>query len=334
MRTCLPLCLLALGGSAALAMEPLPKESGWNGYVSPTVSALEFRDNLVAGAGSLDVGTRRIESLDAKAKTESLAAVSLPLEVGYMFAEQGLYVFLGNRLEDFLRLDNSQALGARKDLGRAGILEASALFSTLATEVWADPYLTGADRTETDRSSGGARVGLAHILGSRLEASVSLRSIDIDNERSGEALGLSDPERRLLDRDGEATKLEILYPFLINARHLLVPALDAGRYDAEGDANSRNGVGLQVTHAYRLERIRIITNLALRQFSFDEKNPVFDRKQNGDEAVVSVSAFYAGLFEVPQLSAVTSLLYTRRDSHITFFDAEASVASLSLLYNF
>lgn len=327
-------CLLALTAQAAVAIEPLPKASGWHGYLSPVVSAMEFRDNSVAGSGPLDVGNERIDSLDEKAKKQSVAAFSLPAEVGYMFADQGVYLFLGNRLEDFLRLDNGNALGTRVDLDRLGILEASALFSAMPTEVWEDPFLTGADRQETDRTSAGAQLGLANILGTKFEANVTFRSIEIDDEHSGESLGLSEADRDLLVRNGDSARLELLYTWKINDRNILVPALEVGTYDAEGDAYSRDGAGVQLTHVYVHDRLRLVSNLLLRQTSFDEKNPVFGEKQDEDEVVLSLTGFYARFFGQPNLSGMASLLYTRRDSQITFYDAEASVASLGLLYTF
>ena len=334
MRTYVAVSLLGLVAQTALAIEPMPKESGWNGYVSPVLSAMEFRDNQVAGAGPLDVGNKRIDSLDEKAKKQSAGAFSLPAEVGYMFADQGIYVFLGNRLEDFLRLDNGNSLGARMDLDRLGVLEASALFSAMPTEVWEDPFLTGADRQETDRTSAGAQIGLANILGTKFEASLTARSVEVDEERSGESLGLSEAERELLVRDGDSVRLELLYIWRVNDRNILVPSLNLGTYDADGAAYSRDGVGMQVTHAYHQGRLRVVSNLALRQTSFDEKNPVFDKKQDEDEVVVSLTGFYARFFDVPNLSGMASLLYAKRDSKITFYDADASVASLGLLYTF
>lgn len=334
MRYVLAIAGLSLFGQAAVAIQPLPKAAGWNGFVSPTLSAMSFRDNQVSGAGSLDVGTKRLDSLDDKPDRDSIAAFSFSGEVGYMFADQGLYLFLGNRLEDFLRLDNSSAVGARWDAGRVGIAEASALFSAVPTEVWTDPYLTGADREETDRTSGGGRLGLSRILGTPWEAQLTMRSVHVDNERSGESLNLDAAGRDLLVRDGNSAGLEILYTWVLNERHILVPSFEVGTYDAEGAAISRNGAGVQLTHAYGIGRYRLVSNLALRQTFFDEKNPVFDQKQDETEVVASVTGFYGQLWGIKKLSGMATLLYAKRDSDINFFTAEASVISLGLLYAF
>lgn len=334
MRKLASICLLALVGQTVLAIEPIPKESGWNGYLSPALSAMTFRDNQVAGAGRLEIGNERIESLTEEPEKQSAASLSMAAEVGYAFTEQGLYVFLGNRLEDFLRLDNGSALGARLEVDGVGILEASALFSSIPTEVWADPFLTGADRVETDRTSRGGRLGLADILGTRLETRLTVRSMEVEDERSGESLDLSDAERALLARSGDFASLELLYPWMLNERHLLVPAVEVGLYDADGEAMSRTGGSLMLTHAYRQGRYRLVSNLSLRQARFDEDNPVFGKKQDEDEVMLSTTGFYAKLFDIPGLSGMASLLYAKRNAQITFYDGEATVVSLGVLYNF
>ena len=325
---CLCVGVLAV---AAGAIEPLPVEPGWHGYVSPSVVGMEFRDNTVVGLGSLDIGNERIESLDARPEKETAGSISLSGEVGYMFTDPGVYVFFGNRLEDFLRLDNSSALGARLDTGSLGIFEASALFSLAPTEVWEDPFLTGADRQETDRTSTGARFGLAGIAGSGFDAAVTVRKVEVDEERSGASLPLSGVERALLRRDGDAARIELLYTWVINPRHILIPSVDAGVYDADGDAVAREGAGIQLTHVYQQGRLRLVSNAAFRQSEFDEVNPVFGLKQDEEEWVLSVTGLYGNLFDQPNLSGRASLLVAERDSDIGFYDAEATVASVDLL---
>jgi hypothetical protein len=173
------LSLITLSALAARGIEHLPSAPGLQGHVAPTLSAMEFRDNLVAGAGPMEVGVKRIPSLQARPGEESAAFFSLAGELGYFFADDGVYIFAGNRLEDFLRLDNSTTLGARLDLPGVGLLEAGALLPVVPTKVWADPYLTNADRVETDRTSSGARVGLGRISGTGLEANVTLRTVEL-----------------------------------------------------------------------------------------------------------------------------------------------------------
>jgi hypothetical protein len=334
MRFCYAGVCVGLMAVAAGAIEPMPAEQGWHGFVSPSVVGMEFRDNTVVGLGSLDIGSKRIESLDARASKESAGSFSLAGEVGYMFTDPGVYVFLGNRLEDFLRLDNSSALGARLDAGRVGVLEASALFSLAPTEVWEDPFLTGADRTETDRTSSGARFGIAGIGGSRFDVALTVRQVEIDEERSGASLPLNAAERALLRRDGDAARVELLYTWSLNPRHLLIPAVDMGVYDADGEAVAREGAGVQLTHVFQQGRLRLVSNVAFRRAEFEEENPVFGRKQDEDERVFSVTGFYGNLFDQPNLSGMASVLVAERDSDIGFYDAEATVASVGLFYKF
>jgi len=74
--------------------------------------------------------------------------------------------------------------------------------------------------------------------------------------------------------------------------------------------------------------------VTLSRSEFDEANPVFDRKQDEDTVMVSLSGIYPGLFGRKDLSGMASLLYAERDSDIDFHDSEATVASLGVLYTF
>ena len=319
---------------SAQAIEPLPTEEGFRGYVAPGISVIRFQDNTLAGSSLLEIGNKRIDSLTEKAEAESAGTVSLDGEIGYMFLEPGVYVYLGNRLEDYLRLDNSSELGARVDLGSIGIFDAGLMFTPVATEVWEDPFLTGADRQETERTSTGGRVGLANLFGTAFEAHLSARAVDIDVERSGESLGLDEAERGLLDRSGKAVRAEVLYTWVIGGGHAIVPALSFGAYDADGEAMTRQGGAIQITHAYTAGRLRIISNFAFRQTKYDEENPVFDEKQDENEFIISVAGIYGQFMGVEKLALTTGLSYAERDSKITFYDSEAMAASMGVIYSF
>jgi len=333
-RTLIGSTTLALFTLTAGAIEPLPTNSGWHGFVSPAVSAVEVRDNQIAGAGPLEIGNERIESLDEKPDKESAGSFSMNAEVGYMFADRDTYLYLGNRLEDVLRLDNSSELGLRTKIDGLGILEAGLMFSAVATEVWTDPFLTGADREETDRSSQGVRVGLANLFDSPFEVHLSVRQVEVDDERSGESLTLTPAERDLLARDGDSARLEVLYTWVINKQHVLIPSVNFGTYDADGDAITRSGGGAKITHAFSHGRYRLVSNLSITRTSFDEENPVFDEKADADEFLISVTGFYSRFFDIDNLSGMASLLYAESDSDIDFYYSEATLVSLGVLYRF
>ncbi len=334
MRTSILSCVILAASFAAHAIEPMPKEEGLKGYVAPGLSVMQFRDNTLAGTGALELGEKRINSLDSKASEETAASISIAMEIGYMFTEPELYLYFGNRLEDYLRLDNSTEIGARMDLGLVGLLEGGVLFSPTATKVWEDPFLTGAKRKDTDRTSSGGRLGLADIFGSGFEVSVTARKVEVDQERSGASLGLSGAERDLLVRDGESARIELLYPWKINDQHTLIPSVSAGVYDADGDAVAREGGAVQLTHVFTSGRLRLISNLAFRQASYEEENPVFGLKQDEEEVIASVNAIYGEFLGAKELALTFSLLFAERDSDITFYDAEAIVGTTGLMYFF
>ena len=61
---------------------------------------------------------------------------------------------------------------------------------------------------------------------------------------------------------------------------------------------------------------------------------MFDLKQDEDEIIVSLTGFYGQFLDMDQLTLTANLLYAERDSDITFYDGEAVVGSLGLMYTF
>ena len=73
------------------------------------------------------------------------------------------------------------------------------------------------NRDETNRDTMGLRLIWDRIMGTQLQ--YTYRDIDINNEKSGEFLGLSPGDRKLLERDGDRHVLEALYRFNFAQKH-------------------------------------------------------------------------------------------------------------------
>ena len=318
----------------ARGIEPIPRESGLKGYVNLGVTALSVKNNTVAGLKLVDVGESKISSVFDSPDSESVVVPALNGEVSYTWAETRSQLFLGNRLEDFIRFDSTSAFGLRQEAGAAGAVEGSILFSGLPTEVWQDPFVEGIDREATDRSSTGARVAWDKIMGSRFEFSLAARKIELDTERSGEFLGLSASERRLLDREGDFYSGEFLYVVDLGARQYIVPSLRAARFDLDGDAMANDRIGAQVTYAYSWERVRLVANAYYSRAEYDARHPVYGKTRGDDLFGLAISAFWPDLLGYGNWTGVATLLYGAQDSNISFYDSEVLGAGLSALYRF
>ncbi|MCW8328403.1 DUF2860 domain-containing protein [Photobacterium sp. SDRW27] len=331
--------LLALGTvviPSAFAIEPIPKESGVSGFFNLGAGITSVESNLLAKFGSVDIGNKAIDSLTQTPDTRTVGIPVIGLELAYTFASTRTQVFLGNQLEDYVRFDFSTRAGIRQEIGNAGIIGASFLQTPLPTEVWEDPFLTGAERSKTDRTSDGYRLIWDNIYGTDLELRYSAREIDIDRERSGEALGLSDSDRALLNRNGDSTRFAALYTFKRDGmKHLITPAIAYFEQDSDGNAMAYDGLAFSVNYIYSMDnRWRFVTNASYANIEFNEDNPVFGTKADGERYGLSFTTFYAQPFGWKGWLANAGVVWFEENSDINFYDSSVGLINAGMLYRF
>ncbi len=316
----------------AVALEDVPKEGGFSGYVIVGGGYGSFETNLVAATALFDVGEETVVSLgDAPGSTSAFLPV-VDGEVRYTFGQRRLQLFLGTSLEDLVTLDNAQNLGVRWQSERLGILQAGLVSSGLATEVWADPYVAGAPRDETDRTSAGVRLRWDRILGSGFQVSLTSQDVEIDDERSGESLGLSAADRALLRREGTRTRVEAQYTWRLSDRHVLQPALGLVKEDRDGAALSGDGAYARVSYAYVGGKNQFAASLLAGETSYDAENPVFGRAQ--DATNLAFSGTYIRQLAAGPWSLVGNVTFAKEDSDVDFHDGQALATTLAVRYRF
>ncbi len=331
--------LLCVSATTAFAIEPIPKESGFSGFVNAGAAYLDVKNNMIAGNDLGDVGKDTIDSIFDSPDSESDVIPVLNAEVRYTFASTRTQLFVGNRLEDFLRFDLAALAGVKQELPDESILSVAYVFSALPTEVWSDPYVESFPRQKTDRNSRGVRITYDRILGTKLQLEYTYRKIDLDDERSGQTQlvpgGFLKPsETQLLDREGNRHDIEVLYVFDIGEKHTLIPAFDYLRDDLDGGAMSADRYRFQITHRYAGERFIFVTNLEYRYSDYDDRNPIYNKTQDGDRYGGTFTAFYRRLFGVDGLSLTGTFLALREDSNIDFYESQVVGGILSLFYRF
>jgi hypothetical protein len=185
----------------------------------------DLRSNTVAGNQLIDIGQPTISSVAQRPRSDDTFHPVVTGEINYTFGN-GWQAFFGTSLEDAITLDGVTQLGARKDLGTAGIVQGGFLFSGIPTQVWEDPYAEGVRRQDTDRDSTGLRLQWDRILGTAFELTFSYRDISIDTERSGQgvtSVACDAACRDLLRRDGDQYHFDASYLFRLGQgqRHLV-----------------------------------------------------------------------------------------------------------------
>ncbi|MHC4926444.1 MAG: DUF2860 family protein [Planctomycetota bacterium] len=326
--------LCAAGSVWAVGLDPIPQESGLDGYINLGAAYMDIESNEFAGNKFMTLTADRTDSVLTSPDSEENIAPMITGEFRYTFADSRTQLFLGNSLEDFLQFDRSSAFGVRQELSNESIVEGSFLFSAMPTKVWSDPFLTGANRLDTDRDSAGVRLAWGRLFGTSLQVQYSYRDIDVDKENSGVDLGLSAADQALLNRDGDQHRGEVMYTFKMNDNNWLAPKLSFTSDDRDGDAMAANKYGVLLTHVYGSQKFKLVTNLNYAWCDYDSSHPVYTRTRDDDQYGITSTAFFPNFLNNENLTGNVGVAYFYQDSNIAFYDSEILMISAGTMYTF
>lgn len=321
----------AIGSAMALsaqAHDKIPQQGGFSGYVFLGASANKIESNTSVR------GDERLDSLDRSPSSTTEGQLAPAFGLSYTLADSRTQFFGGTELEDFLTQDGTLGLGVRQGFGELGNLRVSLLAGT-GSEVWADPYVVGVDRDETDRKSGGVRLGWEHMLESDFDLTFTKRTIKLDDELSGRWLGLNAGEQALLDREGEQKKLDLSYRWSPSADHLIIPTLSYVNHDLDGGAMAMQGSQFELNYAYLgLQDWELVASLLSGSLESDDANPLADKKQELDRFGLSLAATYKEPFGLKGWKARAAYNYGEEDSNIDFYDTSIKSLTMGMMYGF
>lgn len=331
---------LLLGATWASALDPIPQESGFSGFVRPGVGYLKYKSNMVASIQGFDLSEERNDSLTDSPDSETTPLVMLPFTLAYTFASTRTQLFFGTDLTDLIRFDMSQQIGVKQGIGNFGILQGGILFSGMPAKVWKDPYLTGEDRDDTKRKSTGARLTWDRIFGSAFQVQYTYRNVDIDSEKSGNSLGsLTSSDRKLLERDSDRSSVDIAYRFNFAKHHTLAPAFIYTHDDRDGKAMRNDAYDAMLTYAYfnRNNPFSFTGNAYIGQAEYDKRNPIYDKKQDDDRYGVQGTLYWENpwkwsIFGSNPMNFFIGGAYAKTDANIDFYDQEAIMGNVGVFF--
>ena len=326
-------CVLCLSTTAG-AIEPIPEETGWSGFVLFGAGFTDVKSNTVVGNDIIDVGQDTISSILQSPQSDDTVHPVIGGEVKYTLPNRSQF-FFGSSLEDQLTMDFANQLGWRKQTN-SGIYQLGFLLSLPPVEVWADPYLTGTPRLETDRDAFGIRFEWGNVLGSNFNFLVQTREIDVDVELSGTdpALGCDTACQRLLDRNGDQFVARLSYRIMLTPNHVFEPELRFRNEDRDGAAISRDFLGVRLSYAYLSPTWVFVGNLLVGQSEYDQPNPLYGLRQDADTVAVDATLLYTLPTESGRWQLTGSVFVGDSDSDITFHDNELTQLTVGFLYNF
>lgn len=313
----------------------MPSENGFSGHVILGAGSMKVKSNSMVGNRTIDVANDTIVSVFDSPNSNNDAHPAFTGEVAYTFADIKTQVFLGSRLEDLLTFDVAQQLGVRKHFDSAGTVSAGVLFNGIPGEVWADPYLEGSKRKNTDRESTGFRLEWRQMFGTGLALQYSRREIDVDQEQSGfYLLGQGDltfAETKLLERDGDDDIIKVNYTIDVGGHHVLRPEFGYRNRDRDGDAIAGEAYWAQIAYSYIHEKFTLVVTVEAGESEYDARNPVYNLRQDSDWTSLGTSFFW---HLRPNLSLVLTGNYADEDSDINFHDQEMTSIIAGVQYRF
>ncbi len=331
--------LVVIAGNPALAIDNIPKTSGVSGFFLIAPGAFDVESNLIVRASPPllgDVGNDRIQSIFESPSSQSAASLLLAGELSYTFASTRTQLFLGNRLEDLLRIDVSFGLGVRQELPDKSILAASILGTPTDLKVWSDPYVEGVDRVKTSRDSPGARLRWGRILKTGLEFTLNYHTYRHDDERSGDWLigqGRLDPtQQSLLDRNGNIWNVQFLYR-IKSGSHVFEPSFRFTESDLDGAAMANNGPSVKLTYLYITPKLVLDGNLLYHNYDAKDVHPVYGEVLDAKRWGVTLTAIW-DLFKAQRLRAMVSAEHLHEDANIDFFDSRVSAVHVGVIWRY
>jgi hypothetical protein len=326
--------LVFFSGISYAAIQQIPTQNGWGGFVVLGAGYTNQKSNTIAGNKIIDIGKESIDNINDSPKSDDAVHIAPTFEIKYTFGDQW-QAFLGSSLFDQLTLDFAQQLGIRKQIDNGDLFSAGLLFSGIPREVWEDPYQTSAPRNDTDRDSAGIRVEWDKMFGSRANITLTYRDIEIDNERIGQdpALGCNVDCQNALKRDGDFLELEAAWGFKLSQRHYLRPAIRWFGSDRDGNAQDNDGFKALLTWTMLGANYSTVINGLYFDKSFDNPNPLYGIKQDSDGFVVNGTVLY-NLTSDGRWQAVGTLTYGDEESDIRFHDTEFFQTTLGVYFQF
>jgi hypothetical protein len=224
----------------------------------------------------------------------------------------------------------------RQELSDKSNISAAYVFSGLPTKVWEDPYVQGQKRNKTDRDSQGIRLTYGDILGTRAQLQYTYRKIDIDTERSGQFLGLTPAESKLLKRDGDEQSLRLGYLFDLGDKESFLPEFIYVDDNRDGDAMSSEQWGMQLTYAKGGERYNMAVTGSYMRADYDKRNPIYGKTRDDDNWGFGVSLFDKRLLGSlgKDWWATMAAGYYASDSNISFYNSTLWTVGVGAMYRF
>ena len=307
-----------------------------------------FSGSLTLGVGvitseSLDEVSdenRKINSLDQSADSET-EVMPLPIwHLQYVLENQSTAFYAGSCQNNPTKGGSILETGIRQRFSDGTVVSLAYIPSIGNEEVWADPFLTGSNRSETDQDIHAFTLALDSVFGTAFDIRYGVGTIDVDDEKSGTYLlsqpgsGVTASDLSSLDRSGTVHQVDVAYAFELGRTAMIQPALSYRLGDIDGEANAFNEYqgDLAIHHAWR--GLHFSHSISLAYADYDGNHVVFDKTR--EDTTYSIQTG----FQIPRVFGWESFDFTAMagyqvtDSNISYYDANSLLLGMGLNWRF
>ncbi len=96
---------------------------------------MRYKTNLVASFLGFDFSKEANDSLDDSPDAKSTGIVLVRFSLEYTFVSARTQVFIGDDLTDLIRINYTQQVGIKQEIGKLGLLQGGVLFSGIPAKV-------------------------------------------------------------------------------------------------------------------------------------------------------------------------------------------------------
>lgn len=320
--------VLSLSLFVTPAFAQLAEEPGFSGELSFNAGYTSSTSNFNTS------GDKTIDNLDHQASSES-GFIAAPLgSLAYTFGEPlNQQVYVGMSREDIAVGTLALEVGYKYQLGSGTVIDISYLPTIMSGETWQDPYLIGAKRSTTEEAGNAYRIKLSNLFGSGLSIDTAYGRKEIEDEASGTSL-LSSSQTKLLERDAQTYYLKGSYRFALSRTAFILPSLTYIKTDADGDANSLNSIGGEISYFKIMNRHQLAITAGYIKRSYDEKNPLYNKKRDEGEWGLFAAYEYQEFMGWENWSLIGLAGFGTTEANIDFYDSQESLISAGINYRF
>lgn len=311
-------------------------EPGFHGNVALFLGAI----SRTPAQDRVGKDNERIASFNTRAERETRAVVGPFGDISYTLRDRRTQFFISNPELPMEVGEPSLSFGARHKFENNSVLSVAWVpkFRGVESEVWEDPFVTGAERKETDVDIQGLTIDWEMLFGLPLSLSYGYADQLIDDEHSGEALLLANQldadDVAMLARSGVFQRIKLSAFLPLSKTVILSPSAHYIDGDTDGGAFSPTAVGGALALVYRGESITAVLHGAVEHFQFKNTHPVFDKTRSDRRHLFNVRVNRTTPIIGDSTRLGVMLSYADRRSNIDFYDEKGVVSALTLDYSF